>query len=76
MPPFRIYAAFLVNRFYRIPFFFSINVQSYNLQNLRKLHAKYAQSAKTAELNLRNTARKTLDKKAMLALFPKPNTFV
>ena len=46
------------------------------LQNLQRLHAKYAQSAKTAELNLRNTARKTLDKSAMLALSPKPNMFV
>ena len=46
------------------------------LQNLQRLHAKYAQSAKTAELNLRNTARKTLGKNAMLALSPKPNTFV
>ena len=46
------------------------------LQNLQRLHAKYAQSAKTTELNLRNTARKTLDKNAMLALSPKPNTFV
>ena len=25
------------------------------LQNLQRLHAKYAQSAKTTELNLRNT---------------------
>ena len=46
------------------------------LQNLQRLHAKYAHSAKTTELNLRNTARKTLDKNAMLALSPKPNTFV
>ena len=46
------------------------------LQNLQRLHAKYAQSAKTTELNLRNTARKTLDKNAMLALSPKPNAFV
>ena len=46
------------------------------LQNIQRLHAKYAQSAKTTELNLRNTARKTLDKNAMLALSPKPNTFV
>ena len=46
------------------------------LPNLQRLHAKYAQSAKTTELNLRNTARKTLDKNAMLALSPKPNTFV
>ena len=46
------------------------------LQNLERLHAKYAQSAKTTELNLRNTARKTLGKNAMLALSPKPNTFV
>ena len=46
------------------------------LQYLERLHAKYAQSAKTTELNLRNTARKTLDKNAMLALSPKPNTFV
>ena len=46
------------------------------LQNLQRLHAKHAQSAKTTELNLRNTARKTLDKNAMLALSPKPNTFV
>ena len=37
------------------------------LQNLQRLHAKYAQSAKTTGLNLRNTARKTLDKNAMLA---------
>ena len=47
-----------------------------NLQNLQRLHDKYAQSAKTAELNLRNTARKTLDKNAMVAFSPKPNTFV
>ena len=46
------------------------------LQNLQRLHARYAQSAKTTELNLRNTARKTLDKNAMLALSPKPNAFV
>ena len=46
------------------------------VQNLQRLHAKYAQSAKTNELNRRNTARKTLDKNAMLALSPKPNTFV
>ena len=46
------------------------------LQNLQRLHAKYAQSSKTTELNLRNTARKTLDKNAMLALTPKPNAFV
>ena len=46
------------------------------LQTLHRLHAKYAQSAKATELNLRNTARKTLDKKAMLALSPKPNMFV
>ena len=46
------------------------------LQNLQRLHAKYAQSAKTTELNLRNTARKTLDKNAMLALSLRPNTFV
>ena len=46
------------------------------LQNLQRLHAKYAQPAKTTELNLRNTARKTLDKNAMLALALKPNTFV
>ena len=45
-------------------------------QNLQRLHAKYAQSAKATELNLRNTARKTLDKNAMLALSPKPNTVV
>ena len=46
------------------------------LQNLQRLHATYAQSAKTTELSLRNTARKTLDKNAMLALSPKPNAFV
>ena len=46
------------------------------LQTLQRLDAKYAQSAKATELNLRNTARKTLDKKAMLALSPKPNMFV
>ena len=46
------------------------------LQNLQRLHVRYAQSAKTTELNLRNTARKTLDKNAMLALSPKPNAFV
>ena len=45
------------------------------LQKLQRLHAKYAQSAKTTELNLRNTARKTLDMNAMLALSPKPNKF-
>ena len=33
-------------------------------------------SAKAAEWNLKNTARKTLDKNIMLALSPKPNTFV
>ena len=46
------------------------------IQNLQRLHARYAQSAKTTELNLRNTARKTLGKNAMLALSPKPNAFV
>ena len=46
------------------------------LQNLQRLDAKYAQSAKTTELNLRNTARETLHKNAILALSPKPNTFV
>ena len=46
------------------------------LQNLQRLHAKYAQSAKTIEKHLRNTARKTLDKNAMLALSLKPITFV
>ena len=45
-------------------------------QNLQRLHAKYAHSAKTTKLNLRNTVRKTLDKSAMLALSPRPNTFV
>ena len=35
------------------------------LQNLQRLHAKYAQSSKTTALNLRNTARKTLEKNAM-----------
>ena len=38
------------------------------LQNLQRLHARYAKSAKTTELNLRNIARETLDKNAMLAL--------
>ena len=47
-----------------------------HLQNLQKFHAKYAQSAKTTELNLRNTTRKALEKNAMLALTPKPNAFV
>ena len=28
------------------------------LQNLQRLHARYAKSAKTTELNLRNIARK------------------
>ena len=46
------------------------------LQNLQRLHAKYAQSVNTTDLNLRNTARKTLDKNAMLALSPKSNMFV
>ena len=46
------------------------------LQNLQRLHARYAKSAKTTELNPRNIARKTLDKNAMLALSPKPNAFV
>ena len=46
------------------------------LQNLQRLHAKYAQSAKTTGLNLRNTARKTLEKNAMLALTPKTSAFV
>ena len=46
------------------------------LQNLQRLHARYTQSAKTTELNLRNTARKTLEKNAMLALPPKSNMFV
>ena len=46
------------------------------LQNLQTLHARYAQSAKTTELNLKNTARKTLDKNAILALSLKPNAFV
>ena len=45
------------------------------LQNLQRLHAKYAQSPKTTELNLRITARKTLEKNAMLALSLKPNMF-
>ena len=47
-----------------------------SLQNLQRLHARDVQSAKATELNLRNTARKTLDKNAMLALSPKPNAFV
>ena len=46
------------------------------LKNLQRLHARYVQSAKATELSLRNTARKTLDKNAMLALSPKPNAFV
>ena len=46
------------------------------LQDLQRLHAEYVQSAKTTELNLRDTAGKTLDKNAMLAFSPKPNTFV
>ena len=45
------------------------------VQNLQRLHAKYAQSAKTTKLNLRNTARKTLGKNAMPALSPKPNAW-
>ena len=32
------------------------------LQNLQRLHARYAKSANTTELNLRNIARKTLDR--------------
>ena len=47
-----------------------------DLQNLQRLHGKYAQSVITTELNLRSTARKMLDKNAMLALSPKPNMFV
>ena len=71
--------------FFSFSFFFSplmynhtTSSQSYYkyLQNLQRLHAKYAQSAKTTKLNLRNTASKTLDKNSMLALSPKPNTFV
>ena len=52
--------------------------QLYNkyLQILQRLHAKYAQSAETTELNLRSTDKKTLNKNAMLALSPKPNEFV
>ena len=46
------------------------------LQNLHRLHAKYGQSAETTKLNLRNTARKMLDKNAMLSLSSRPNTFV
>ena len=46
------------------------------LLNLQRLHAKYAQSSKTTELNLRNTTRKTLNKNAMLALSLRPNTFL
>ena len=46
------------------------------LQNLQRLNARYAKSAKATELNLRNIARKTLDKNAMLALSPNPNAFV
>ena len=42
------------------------------LQNLQRLHARYAQSAKTTELSLRNTARKTLDKNAVLAYLTNP----
>ena len=73
-------------------FFFSITIQSYNinnytfiiiqqlyykyLQDLQRLHAKYAQLAKTTKLNLRNTARNTMDKNAIRALSPKPNTLV
>ena len=68
-------------------FFLFLSVLMYNpttssqlcckyLQNVQSLHAKQAWSAKTTELNLRNTARKTLDKNVMLALSPKPNTFV
>ena len=34
-----------------------------------------AQSAKATELSLRNTAKKTLDKNAMLALSHKPIAF-
>ena len=46
------------------------------LHNLQRLHGKYAQSLITTELNLRSTARKTLDKNAMPTLPHKPNTFV
>ena len=69
---------FIVNFFPRLMYNHTLSSQLYYkyLQNLQRLHAKYAQSAKTTELNLRNTARKTLDKNAMLALSPKPNTFV
>ena len=69
---------FIVNFFPPLMYNHILSSQLYYkyLQNLQRLHAKYAQSAKTTELNLRNTARKTLDKNAMLALSPKPNTFV
>ena len=60
---------FIVNFFPRLMYNHTLSSQLYYkyLQNLQRLHAKYAQSAKTTELNLRNTARKTLDKNAMLA---------
>ena len=73
-----------MDSFMVICFFFSImynhttSSQLYYkyLQNLQRLNAKYAQSVKTTGLKLINTASKTLEKNAMLALTPKPNAFV
>ena len=60
-----------VNLFIYLFFIFYFSLLMYNhaissqlyykyLQNLQRLHARYTQSAKTTELNLRNTARRTL----------------
>ena len=73
-----------MDSFMVICFFFSImynhttSSQLYYkyLQNLQRLNAKYAQSVKTTGLKLRNTASKTLEKNAMLALTSKSNAFV
>ena len=62
--------------FFFSPLIYDHQLYYKHLQNFQRSYTKYAQSAKITELNLRNTARKTLDKNAMLALSPKPNTFV
>ena len=58
----------IVSAFYFLFIFFSPLMYNHTtssqlyykyLQNLQRLHARYVQSAKTTELNLRNTARKS-----------------
>ena len=68
---------FFFNFFYKLIYKTTSSQLYYKyLQNLQRLHPRYAQSAKTTELDLRNTARKTLDNNAMLALSLKPSAFV